>query len=75
MDSPVVIILGAETFQPELSGVEDETRLMYVALTRAREFLAVLYSGDDGLVPKLRYCQEQYLRCGSFDSLEKGRGS
>jgi len=61
MDSPVVIILGAETFDPALSNHEyDETKLMYVALTRAREFLAVLYTGDQGLVPQLTHCQEQY---------------
>jgi superfamily I DNA/RNA helicase len=64
LDSPVAIILGAETFRPELAGGEyDETKLMYVALTRAREFLAVLYTGNGGLVPKLRHCQEQYLQC------------
>lgn len=62
MDSPVVIVLGAETFRPELSdGEYDETKLMYVALTRAREFLVVLHTGDGGLVPQLRYCQEEYL--------------
>ena len=63
MDSPVVIVLGAETFRPELAGEEyDETRLMYVALTRAREFLVVLHTGGGGLVHQLRYCQEEYLK-------------
>lgn len=61
MDSPVVIILSAETFDPALSNHEyDETKLIYVALTRAREFLAVLYTGDQGLVSQLTHCQEQY---------------
>lgn len=63
MDSPVVIILGAETFLPDSSeNGSDETKLMYVALTRAREFLVVLYTGDEGLVPQLKYCQEEYLK-------------
>lgn len=63
MDSPVVIILGAETFGPVLSEDDyDETKLMYVALTRAREFLVVLYTGNEGLVPQLLYCQEQYAQ-------------
>lgn len=63
MDSPVVIVLGAETFSPSYANDEyDETRLMYVALTRAREFLVVLYSGDRGLVPQLLHCQEEYSK-------------
>ena len=63
MDSPVVIVLGAETFRPDLSEDDyDETKLMYVALTRAREFLVVLYTGNEGLVPQLLYCQEQYTQ-------------
>jgi superfamily I DNA and RNA helicase len=63
MDSPVVIVLGAETFSPSFANDEyDETRLMYVALTRAREFLVVLHSGDRGLVPQLLHCQEEYLK-------------
>lgn len=62
MDAPVVIILGAETFQPELSKDDDydEIRLMYVALTRAREVLVILYSGDGGLVPNLIECMNKY---------------
>ncbi len=60
MDSPVVIILGAETFveRDELN----ELKLMYVAMTRAREFLVILYTGDSGLVPQLRRCKEEYLK-------------
>lgn len=60
MDSPIVIVLGAETFVEKPD--QDETRLMYVALTRAREFLVVLHSGDKGLVPQLHACQEKYLK-------------
>lgn len=66
MDSPIVIILGAETFSDlygPASGEEyDELRLMYVAMTRAREFLVILHTGNGGLVPQLRYCQEEYLK-------------
>ena len=68
MDSPVVIILGAETFREidpsrPASGVEyDELKLMYVAMTRAREFLVILHTGDGGMVPQLRHCQEEYKK-------------
>lgn len=59
MDAPVVIVLGAETFDdPET----DETKLMYVALTRAREYLVVLFSGDGGMVPSLKRCNTLYNR-------------
>lgn len=62
MDCPVVILLGAETFQLNpYDEVNDETSLMYVALTRAREFLVVLYSGDQGMVPQLQHCMDEYL--------------
>jgi hypothetical protein len=60
MDSPIVIVLGAETFRPDQFDGEDEIKLMYVALTRAREVLFVLHTGDGGLVPRLRACQKQY---------------
>lgn len=60
MDSPIVILLGAEAFNPDFSSGEDDTRLMYVALTRAREFLMVLHSGEGGLVPQLQHCQQEY---------------
>jgi hypothetical protein len=63
MDSPVVIVIGAEAFRPDLSdGEYDETKLMYVALTRAREFLVTLYTGNEGLVPQLLNCQEEYTK-------------
>lgn len=60
MDSPVVIVLGAETFQSVGDDEYDELKLMYVALTRAREVLFVLYSGNEGLVNDLLTCQERY---------------
>lgn len=65
MDSPVVIILGVETFQPYRNLEEqdvDEVKLLYVAMTRAREFLAVFYSGKNGLVPNLNHCEKQYKK-------------
>ncbi len=61
MDSPVVIVLGAETFVDRFED-QDETKLMYVALTRAREYLVVLYTGNKGLVPRLLYCHDQYSK-------------
>ncbi len=75
MDSPIVIVLGAETFVEKFG--QDETKLMYVALTRAREFLVVLHSGDNGLVPQLRECQEKYLKyrdtiIGRFENNDSG---
>jgi len=60
MDSPIVIVLGAETFQSIGDDEYDEVKLMYVALTRAREVLFVLYSGNEGLVNDLLTCQERY---------------
>lgn len=63
MDSPIVIVLGAETFESEdWNNDFDEVRLMYVALTRAREFLVVLHTGEGGLVPQLKKCQTEYLK-------------
>ena len=45
---------------------------MYVALTRAREYLAVLYSGDTGLVPHLKRCQGLYHQVkNKLSALEK----
>ena len=62
MDAPVVIILGAETFEPSASDDDiDEVRLMYVAMTRAREVLFVLYSGNGGSVPQIKECAARYL--------------
>lgn len=61
MDSPVVIILGAEIFGANRAYRDsDDLNLMYVALTRARESLIILHTGNGGLVPQLKECQEQY---------------
>jgi superfamily I DNA/RNA helicase len=63
MDSPIVIILGAETFQHITRENEeeiDELKLLYVAMTRAREFLLVCYSGKGGLVSQLKNCEFEY---------------
>ncbi len=60
MDSPIVIIVGAETFEEETIAGESEINLAYVALTRAREFLVMLHTGDGGVVPQLQQCQAQY---------------
>jgi UvrD-like helicase C-terminal domain/AAA domain len=66
MDSPVVILLGVETYQPsrnlEDKDIIDEVKLLYVAMTRAREFLAILYSGNNGLVTNLKDCERQYKK-------------
>ena len=62
MDAPVVIILGAESFKSSEDDLEDEEKLLYVALTRAREFLVVLYTGDGDLIPKLEEAMKLYKR-------------
>lgn len=59
MDAPVVIVLNAEAFMNS-DGDTDELKLMYVALTRAREQLKVLYTGDKGMVNDLRRAQQLY---------------
>jgi hypothetical protein len=35
---------------------------MYVALTRAREELVVLHTGQGGIVPELQECMKQYKK-------------
>ena len=62
MDAPVVIILGAETFKQNDDNFDDEEKLLYVALTRAREFLAVLYTGNSGMIPKLTGAMKDYKK-------------
>jgi hypothetical protein len=64
MDAPIVILLGAETFVQDIFQVQpiNEINLMYVAMTRAREVLVILYTGNKGLVPQLLECQKQYLK-------------
>ncbi|MCE1255335.1 MAG: ATP-binding domain-containing protein, partial [Anaerolineae bacterium] len=76
MDSPVVIILGAETFVKGYYKDDeeiDEKRLMYVAMTRAQEFLMILGSGRKGLVPDLLRVEKEYQRFRpGIISLENG---
>lgn len=62
MDSPVVLVLGAETFVQDLYPDQntDEKKLMYVALTRAREFLVVFHTGKAGVVKDLLRCKKEY---------------
>ena len=62
MDCPVVIILGAEGFNEGLEGEEDDIKLLYVAMTRAREFLMILYSEETGLVPAIHHCEREYQK-------------
>jgi hypothetical protein len=64
MDAPVVVVLSAETFTSgdTQSGEQDEEKLMYVALTRAREYLVVLHTGDDGMVPRLKTAMSTYKK-------------
>ncbi len=59
LDAPKVIILNAEAY----SGTDDnydDTKIMYVALTRAREELTVLYTGQGSIVSELQRCYELY---------------
>jgi hypothetical protein len=60
LDAPKVIVLNAESFGVDPEGEYDDTKLMYVALTRAREELIVLHTGQGGIVPELQRCQELY---------------
>ncbi len=60
MDAPVVIILGAETFRENADNMNDEVKLLYVALTRAREFLMVLYTEETQLVQRLQSAMSLY---------------
>jgi superfamily I DNA/RNA helicase len=63
MDAPAVILIGAETFlSKDSASLDDEEKLMYVALTRAREILTVLYTHEDGLVPRLQSAMELYKK-------------
>jgi hypothetical protein len=60
LDAPKVIVLNAESFGANPESEYDDTKLMYVALTRAREELVVLHTGLGGIVPELQRCQEFY---------------
>jgi hypothetical protein len=60
LDAPKVIVLCAESFDPNLDALSDETKLLYVTLTRAREELVILYKRTEGLVPELQRAMQQY---------------
>lgn len=61
LDAPKVIILNAESFGNS-DEVYDPTKLMYVAMTRAREELTILHTGQDGIVPELQKCALTYQK-------------
>lgn len=61
MDAPVVIVLCADKFE----GLDEQTeadKLMYVALTRAREYLKVMYSDETAITRRLENAQKEYNR-------------
>jgi hypothetical protein len=61
MDAPKVIIINTEDFGSAVALEDhDERKLLYVAITRAREEVVLLHTGDDGLVPDLRNALTQY---------------
>lgn len=67
MDAPFVIILSAESFElgsgKTGENVEfDNLKLMYVALTRARERVKVLYSGESDMIQELKRSQNEYQK-------------
>jgi superfamily I DNA/RNA helicase len=62
MDCPVVIILGAESFNAGAEGEEDDLKLLYVAMTRAREILMIMYSEEVGLLPAIHHCENEYKK-------------
>ncbi|MFZ4814009.1 MAG: 3'-5' exonuclease [Phototrophicaceae bacterium] len=62
LDAPVVIVISAEAFDVQ-TGDQDEIdpkKLLYVALTRSREYLKVLYCQESGMVPELQKAYELY---------------
>lgn len=61
LDAPKVIILNAEAFGDSENGL-DQTKLMYVALTRAREELTILHTGQGGIIPELQRCYTSYQK-------------
>ncbi len=65
MDAPVVIVLGAEGFDAAADETADEVKLMYVALTRAREAVYIFYSAysvtPDSVIEKLIKANQIYV--------------
>jgi hypothetical protein len=62
LDCPKVIVLSAESFGADSNSQHDEMKLMYVALTRAREELVILHTGQGGIVVELQKCKDLYER-------------
>ena len=62
LDAPKVIILNAESFGAREEPEYDELKMMYVSLTRAREELVILHTGDGGLVPELQRCMKMFKK-------------
>lgn len=61
LDAPKARTLNAESYNSEDADY-DETKMMYVALTRAREELVILHTGQLGLVPQLQKCNSMYKK-------------
>jgi hypothetical protein len=59
LDAPVVIILGAEGFA---DGLHDAEKLMYVAMTRAREYLKIIYTSQTPIIEQLEKAMEMYVQ-------------
>jgi len=62
MDSPVVIVLAAEAFKENKNSEDDEEKILYVALTRAREFIMVLHTEEKGQVQRLKNAMKEYKK-------------
>ena len=60
MDSPVVFILLGESNSSIVT--EEKIKTLYVGMTRAKEYLAITYSGSKGLVPNVKKCQRDYVK-------------
>jgi hypothetical protein len=60
LDAPKAIILNAEAYDD--NDEYDDSKLMYVAMTRAREELVILHSGQKGIVPQLQKCASLYKK-------------
>jgi len=61
MDAPVVIILCADKFE-DMDEQTDSRKLMYVALTRAREYIKVLYTKETKITLELEAAHKEYMK-------------
>jgi superfamily I DNA/RNA helicase len=64
IDAAVVIVIGAEGFRDDENN--DAHKLMYVALTRAREYLRVLYTYETPIVNQLQGALTKYEKIHSM---------